>query len=318
MGIKKLFLMSIVVCFCVSNVSMFLFTQDNAKAEGNVIYVDNDFYLNRDGTAEHPYQSVTYALSIANEGDTIYVFGGRFNETFVIDKKVTIIGGIDDKTTFIEYKRDHTYTVEITADYVTLEGVEITDTGNHVSDINGALLHITSNSVIIQRNNITYCSNSYGIFLDSSAGNVIGDNRIDHVKKGIYLLSSDTNDIIDNNISNCTDGAVELRLSKNARLYDNRLLDCNYGVYAKEATGVNVTNNSIKRNAFYGVYLYESNGCAVSKNNISKNSLAGIRLISDGSRVIGNTFFDNNVGVDVDSRSKDNVFSFNYFVQYRF
>jgi len=315
MGSKKNSLLGILICFCMLSTCIFLFVDDTVKASEKAIYVDSAPYLYRDGTAERPYESIKYALSIANEGDTIYVFGGVYNETFVIDKKVNLIGGIDDKTTFILYNRDHTYTVEITADYVTLEDVEITDIGNHVSDVNGALLHITGDNVIIQRNNITYCSRSYGIFLDSSVGNVIGDNRIDHVKKGIYLLSSDTNDMINNNISNCTDSAVELRLSDNNRFYDNRLLDCNYGVYARDSTGINVTNNSIKRNKFYGIYLYKSNGCFININNISKNVLAGIRLISVNSRIVGNEFFDNSIGVDLDESSGDNVFALNYFIE---
>jgi len=315
MGNKKISLLGIFVCFCMLSTSIFLFVDGTVKASEKAIYVDNAPYLYRDGTAEKPYERIEYAISIANEGDTIYVFGGIYNESFVIDKKVNLIGGIDDKTTFIEYKMEHKYTVEITADYVTLEDVEITDPGNHVSDINGALLHITGDNVIVQRNNVTYCIRSYGIFLDSSVGNVIGDNRIDHVKKGIYLLSSDTNDVINNNISNCTDSAVEMRFSDNNRFYDNRFLDCNYGVYARDSIGVNVTNNSIKRNKFYGIYFYKSNECFININNISKNILAGIRLISINSRIVGNDFFDNSIGVDVDESSGDNIFTLNYFIE---
>jgi len=315
MGSKKISSLVIFVCFCMLSCSIFFFAGDTVKASGKNIYVDSAPYLYRDGAAERPYESIKYALSVANEGDTIYVFGGNYNETFVIDKKVTLIGGIDDKTTFVEYKKEHKYTVEITADYVTLEGIEIRDTKNFVSDVNGALLHITGNNVIVQRNNITYCSRSYGIFLDSSVGNVIGDNRIDHVKKGVYLLSSKTNDFINNNISNCTDSAVELRLSDNNRFYDNRFLDCNYGVYARDSTGINVTNNSIKRNKFYGIYLYKSNGCFININNISKNVLAGVRFISKNTRVSGNTFWYNSIGIDIDEASKDNIFTLNYFIK---
>ena len=195
---------------------VFLFNKDfpdkEAQASGNEIYVDDSFYLYRDGSAEHPYNNIQEAIDLAEEGDTIYVFGGIYNETLTINKKITLIGSIDAGDTVIEYGASHKYTVEISADRVTVEGLNISDSGNKIiSDVKGALVHITADNVIIQRSNITCCKKGWGIYLDSSEGHVIGDNFINDTKVGVYMYSSNTNDLINNIISNCIDGAVEIR-----------------------------------------------------------------------------------------------------------
>ena len=41
------------------------------SASGNEIYVHNAWYATRDGTAEHPYAGIQYAIDLAEDGDTI-------------------------------------------------------------------------------------------------------------------------------------------------------------------------------------------------------------------------------------------------------
>ena len=109
----------IILCFLITSSFVVVFFDEECSASGNEIYVDDSFHINRDGSAEHPYYGIQEAIDLADEGDIIYVFGGTYNETLSINKKITIIGSIDDGNTIIEYKSGHKYTVEITADYVT-------------------------------------------------------------------------------------------------------------------------------------------------------------------------------------------------------
>ncbi|MCJ7697212.1 MAG: DUF1565 domain-containing protein, partial [Thermoplasmata archaeon] len=64
----------------INGLSMLYLTEQGA-ASVREIYVDDDFSYPRDGTAEHPYQTITEAINLANEGDTIYVFSGTYNES---------------------------------------------------------------------------------------------------------------------------------------------------------------------------------------------------------------------------------------------
>ena len=57
-----------------------IFFNEICQAEGNEIYVDVNYHGIRDGTAEKPYSSIQYAIDMAEEGDTIYVFGGLYED----------------------------------------------------------------------------------------------------------------------------------------------------------------------------------------------------------------------------------------------
>ncbi len=49
-----------------------LYFDETSEASGNEIYVHNGYYAIRDGSAEHPYVTIQYAINLANEGDTVY------------------------------------------------------------------------------------------------------------------------------------------------------------------------------------------------------------------------------------------------------
>ena len=294
----------IILCFLITSSFVVMFFDDGCKASGNEIYVDDSFHIYRDGSAEHPYYDIQEAIDLADEGDIIYVFGGTYNETLSINKKITIIGSIDDGNTIIEYNWGHKYTVEITADYVTLEGLNISDSGNNIiSEIKGALVHVTSDNVIIQRNNITHCQNGWGIYLDSSNGHVIGSNFINNARVGVYLSSANTNDMVNNVISKCSSAAVEMEYSSNNRLYNNCINESFYGIYARKCSNINISGNIICDNTQHGIGLYQNNDDVIVNNTIIDNHVYGINLNSFNSKVAGNEIDNSQVGINLDQSS---------------
>lgn len=119
-------------------------------ASGREIYVSSAFAYPRDGSAEHPYRTITEAISLASEGDTIYVFGGTYNETLAINKRVSLIGGIDDGPSVIYYGNAHYYNVDITTDFVTFENFTLTDNDRFITSQRGALIHVGADNVVVQ------------------------------------------------------------------------------------------------------------------------------------------------------------------------
>ena len=203
MSIKHATISIIVISFLALNGLLVFFFTDETAAVTREIYVDDSFSYPRDGSAEHPYRTISEAIALANDGDTIYVFSGRYNETLVINKRLSLVGGIDDGSSIISRVGELKYLVDISADFVTLENFCIDDSGSFISSQSGALVHISSDNVVLQKNNITQC-NLWGVYLDSSDDNTISGNIINDTK-GIFALSSSNNVFSNNNITNSSE-----------------------------------------------------------------------------------------------------------------
>ncbi|MCK5031944.1 MAG: right-handed parallel beta-helix repeat-containing protein, partial [Thermoplasmatales archaeon] len=232
---------------------------------------------------------------VADEGDTIYVFGGTYNEPLSINKKIKLWGG-EGGESIIDYKFDKRYTVEITADHAELLDFTISDSGDHKTSHIGALVCIKSNNVVVQGNRINN-TNSWGIYVDSTAsGSVVSGNMINNTKRGINVDSSSTNDIFNNNISNCSEYAIQVTSSSNNRLYNNYLSNSGHGMYVQECSNINISNNTVTTINYYGIYLYQSTGI-VKNNNIINNEADGIYLSSFNCEIFDNILDANRRGI---------------------
>jgi parallel beta-helix repeat protein len=268
-----------------------------ARAAGREIYVDDSFSAIRDGSAEHPYQKINDAITLANDGDTIYVFSGTYNESVVINKHISLIGGIDDQPSVISRGIGLKYLVEITADNVTVENFHINDQGHFITSQYGALIHVTSDNVILQKNNISEC-NLWGIYLDSSDDNTISGNIINDTK-GVYLSSSNNNVFSSNNISNSTDAGINLRSSIRNIMYQNRLVLNMNGMYTRQCSNTNFTQNTFIKNTFHGLYLTDGTNDVVRENYFNNNTVSGITLDSSECIVSKNRLNHGQIGISV-------------------
>jgi len=276
-----------------------IFFNENCKAEGNEIYVDVNYHGIRDGSPEKPYTSIQYAIDMAEEGDTIYVFGGLYDETLFINKTLTIWGSIEGEESIIDTSKDIRYTIEITADYLELIDFTISDNNSIKSSPIGSLLYLTGDNIIIQGNNISN-SNSTGIYISSdSSDSVISGNIIHNVKEGIKIESSDTNDIVRNTIENCTDYCISITSSDNNRLYGNEISNSTYGLNIQKCNNLNVTNNNISNISYSAIYLKQSNNAIINENYIHNNTGDSILLMSSNSNIFDNIFNYNTTTINI-------------------
>jgi len=279
------------------NVFSIGFLTEQSHAAGREIYVDDSFSAYRDGSAEHPYKTISEAVTLANDGDTIYVFSGTYNESLVINKRLSLIGGIDDKPSVISRGIELKYLIEITADYVTLENFSINDQMHFISSQYGALLHIISNNVVIQKNNFSHC-NLWGIYLDSSDDNMISGNVINNTK-GIFASTSNNNVFSDNNISNSTDAAFNLRSSLRNILYHNYFSLNAYGIYTQDCKDTNITRNTFIKNKYHGIYATRDTNDVIRMNFFRNNTVSGIALDSSDCIVTENRFNHGQIGINL-------------------
>jgi parallel beta-helix repeat protein len=295
MGTKRSIFLVVSLGFLLLNGLSILYLTEHANATVREIYVDDSFSLDRDGSAEHPFRTITEAINLANDGDTVYVFSGTYNESLVINKRISLIGGIDDKPSNISRGAEHKYLIEITADFVTIENFVIRDPKRLISSQYGALIHVTSNNVVLQQNNISQCE-LWGIYLDSSDDNMISGNIINDTK-GVFASSSNNNVFSSNNISNSSDAGMNLRSSIRNILYDNYLTLNTYGIYLKDCSNTNITQNMFTKNVFHGIYLTGGSTDIVRENYFENNTASGFTLDSSDCIVTENIFNYGQVGL---------------------
>lgn len=269
------------------------FPGNQVKAENNEIYVDGSYTGYSDGSAEKPYTSIQQAIDLANDGDTIYVFGGTYDETLIVNKKIKLWGSIDGKPTIIDTRADKRYTVEITADYAEIQDFTISDRNDHKTSPIGALIAVKADNVIVQGNTLND-TKSWGIYLHPQGnGNVISANFINNTARGIYADNSDTNDIFNNIVANCSEYGIQITSSANNRLYKNYVSNCTHGIYLQQCTQVNISSNSINTTTFHGVYIEQSTGGTMRYNTLKNNDGVGIYLNGD-TFILSENIFDHN------------------------
>ena len=270
----------------------FVLTQNGYAAE-NHIYVKNSYpYDTGDGSANRPYQSIQKAIDLAQDGDTIYVFEGTYNETLQISKRISIVGLDQRNTTIGILAGNPRYLIEISADFVTLEDLNITDT---MGKIRVALIYTTANYLTIQGLHINNAS-TWGVYLDSSDDNTIGFSMIDH-NKGIYASYSNNNVFSDNRFNATSEAAIRLVHSSNNILFNNSIKNCSFGVDAQYCNNVNISKNTIRNCSYDGVKFYSGDHNLVKNNTIKQNSQNGVLMGSFNSNILENTFDGNQVGI---------------------
>ena len=262
---------------------------------GNNIYVKGNYpYSNGDGSADHPYRSIQHAIDVADEGDTIYVFEGTYNESLQIDKQISLIGLDRDNTTINKIGKRPRYLIEVTASHVVIEDLTISDI-YHVTRV--ALIYSTADYLTLEGVNITD-SDTWGIYLDSSQGNTIG-NSIMNVTKGIYSYYSDNNVFSNNDLCNSSEAAIQLYKSDNNIIFSNRFFNNKYGVYSQNSNNNNISGNTINNSALDGIKLYSGSNNVVRNNSVTYNNGNGVYISSSDSKIMASTLTNNQIGINL-------------------
>jgi parallel beta-helix repeat protein len=287
----------VVLCFLLVGSVVLLGVAHQGLAGGRELYVNDAFTYPRDGSAEHPYKSITEAIDLANEGDTIYVFGGSYNESLTINKRLSIIGGIDDVPSVISFGLEHYYSVDITADFVSFENFTVVDTSRSITSQRGALIHVSGDNVVVQKNNVSFC-NLWGVYLDSSNDNMISGNIINNTM-GVYVLSSNNNVFSTNNITNSSDAGMKILSSTKNIFYDNIFIKNTFGIYSRSSLNSNITNNTFVQNRYDGLFLSGDTNDVLQRNMMLNNTQSGVNVASSNCLIADNFIKGNQIGITI-------------------
>lgn len=289
--------------------------------------------------------SISKAVKMANNGDTILVKEGIYQEVdIVIDKPITLKG---EKGAVIDGQGKGEI-ILVTADDVTIDGLEIINVGSsHLEDYSAVRLREVENFIVENliirnpffaiyleksnhgtvRNNKVYgtaeseFTSGNGIQLWYSHYNTLDNNELDQMRDGIYFEFSNHN-VITNNISkNSVRYGLHFMFSNNDLVKGNSYLNNGAGIAIMFSKEMEMYHNIFKDNwgaASYGVLLKEATDAKITHNVFERNTTA--LNIEGSTRILyeNNDFISNGWAVNSRGANYKNEFTKNNFLNNSF
>ena len=209
------------------------------ESSPKTIYVDDD------GTAD--YTKISDALAQANDGDTVIVLNGTYNEILIITRSIDLIGTRKGKTILncqdsSELSRD--ILIQINADNCTIDGFEILGC-NDSSEI--IAINVNSSNNIISNISIRYFHKGISL-AEESKNNSISRNNISNNQYGIYTRRAFSTNISHNKFFSNSLYGIYFSISFDNIIFKNNFTDNNYGIRIKGSDNNLVVGNLIVMN----------------------------------------------------------------------
>lgn len=253
--------------------------------------------------------TIQKALTLACNGDTIFVESGIYHEGNIIINASIVLEGINKPVLDGENKYE---IISIKSNNVTIDGFKLVHAGrSEIQDIAGIKIYNGSNVSVI--NNILDDTN-FGIYTQYGNKCLIKNNTLisygtEELQSGngIHCFKCDSMLIIGNNITGHRDG-IYFEFVTNSMIWRNRSIrNIRYGLHFMFSQNDNYIGNIFNHNGS-GVAVMYSHGVKIFNNFFEDNwgdAAYGILLkdISD-SYIIGNHFLKNTVGIHMEGCSR--------------
>lgn len=281
------------------------------------------------------------AFAIAEDGDTVIVKAGTYNETNLLIDKCITVKGEDMPVIDGQFNGE---ILKIVSDGVTLDGLNFRNVElSHTKDFAAVRLAEVKDFVI---QNLILEEPFFGIYLQKSShgkilNNVVKGHATSEFNAGnaIHLWYSHYVDIIGNDVQGVRDGIylefsdfvkIKDNLSKGNVRYGLHFMYSNDDVYEhntfeNNAAGVAVMfskrvhmhKNTFQYNwgtASYGLLLKEIRDSEIRDNTFRENTVAITAEGSDRITYTNNDFISNGYGVKIKGACFDNYFTDNNFL----
>jgi len=245
-----------------------------------------------------PWQTIQHAVDQASTGDTIRVMDDDNAGTDDYEENIDVGSGKDDLTIErdndtganpqVKAKNSSTHVFEVSADDVTIRGLDIYGTTGYSNA--GIYLGNSATHCIIEYNRCGWDSshkNFYGIYLENLSENALSFNTCNSNEDSGIFLSDSSNNML--SLNTC-----------NSNTYDG----INFGGSDDNIVFLNICN----LNGDGGIFLYDSDGNEIVGSLFSNSTDEGIELVSSsGNNIWGNTCNSNSLGIYVDSSSNNRL-----------
>jgi len=243
-------------------------------------------------------KTITGAIIIANDFDTIRINSGVYAEgNIIIDKKLTIIG--EDYPVVDGKGIGEIFTV--TSNDVHISGLIIKNAGISFLEENaGIKLKEVRNCSII---NNKFINNFFAVYIAKSADCIITNNYIEGERK---------------REANSGNG-IHLWYCRNITIENNKIYNHRDGIYFEFVRNGKIFNNHSERNLRYGLHFMFSDSCEYAYNTFENNGAGVAVMYTKNVLMIENHFLKNwgaaSYGIllkDIsDSRIEKNIFDEN-------
>ncbi len=256
--------------------------------------------------------SIRNAIAAAHKGDTLFIQSGVYKEhDIVVTTKITIIGigypVIDAENKYQGFI--------ISADSVTIQGLQIQNTGRaSTTDIAGIKI-INARFVTIRNNKLT--DNTYGVYLQNVSycyvfNNIIQSRSTSEINNGngVHAWKSDHLLVKGNTCTGQRDG-IYFEFVTDSHIEDNNSYsNLRYGLHFMFSHDDTYTHNIFKDNGA-GVAVMYSHGVIMKDNEFIHNwgdASYGLLLkeITD-SKIEHNHFLKNTVGIHMEGTTRVDV-----------
>jgi len=263
------------------------------KAEPRTIVVPDD------------YSSIQEAISVTDDGDTIFVkkgiYEGPLNETLIFNKSISLIGEETNTTilnlhpllinTTLFYQPYQTYSTSISVESnnVTISGftvntpapgggISVTGDGTQITDCNMNPESLTLTG--------SYSTISETILKGTLRVNGSNQTIIQSTIKGIDITSSH------NNITgNCISSKMEVKGSYNT-ISGNNITETQGMIVSGNS---NIISNNHVRNGVKGISLASGSNNVIYENKVTGNWFMGMHLYEASNNLIFDNYIANNI-----------------------
>jgi nitrous oxidase accessory protein len=214
------------------------------------------------------FPTLTAALAVAHDGDTIRVLPGDYREpTVTVARQVVILG--EGRPVF--HGGDH-QVLTITADSVTILGLVIRTVSPSAAEDRAGIKVLSARGCRIEDN--TLIDTFFGIYLSNVSGCLIRANRVQ---------GSGTSEVFSGN-------AIHSWSSSGLVIEDNVLRGHRDGIYFEFTTGAEVRRNLVTDQLRYGLHFMFSNDCRYEGNTFVTNHAGVAVMYSHGVTIADNRF----------------------------
>ncbi|SEL60013.1 nitrous oxidase accessory protein [Parapedobacter koreensis] len=294
---------------------------------------------------QHAVHTITKALELAADGDTIQVDGGVYREGNIGIRKRLMLVGVGNPVIDGEQKYEP---VSVHAPYVVIKGFTICRSGHSsMKDMAGVKIYDTHHVMITDN---VLDDNFFGIYLQNARNCTIRNNRLvaygkaeQLIGNGIHGWKCDRLDIAGNTITGHRDGiylefvthtdvqgnqshrnvryGLHFMFSHDNGYYRNTFTGNGAGVAVMYTKHVRMEHNVFNENwgdAAYGLLLKEITDSHIADNTFAKNTTGILMEGSNRIRIQRNRFENNGWALKIQASCMDNTVTRNNFIHNTF